>query len=134
LEVAVGSGGHAGFVTGASDAFINTTPGGQSVTNISDTSTVLAAFQSQGFFLDPLNQAALGRTVGLETTGLQTTGLGELLYLDEGVFLLPDPYTTPVQATLLPALMDPDFPSNRRPDDPDDEEAWQSFFNGVLKD
>jgi hypothetical protein len=72
--------------------------------------------------------------VGLETTGLQTTGLGELLYLDEGVFLLPDPYTTPVQATLLPALMDPDFPSNRRPDDPDDEEAWQSFFNGVLKD
>ena len=115
LEVAVGSGGHAGFVTGASEAFINTTPGGQSVTNISDTSTVLAAFQSQGFFLDPLSQAALGRTVGLETTGLQTTGLGELLYLDEGVFLLPDPYTTPVQATLLPALMDPDFPLQPAP-------------------
>ncbi|MCZ6845675.1 MAG: filamentous hemagglutinin N-terminal domain-containing protein [Alphaproteobacteria bacterium] len=134
LEVAVGTGGRANFVTGASNAFINTVPGGESVTNIVGTSIVLAAFQAQGFFLDALNQAALSRTVGLETTGLETTGLGELLYLDEGVFLLPDPYTTPIQATLLPALADPDFPADRRPDDPDDEQAWQTFFAGVLKD
>jgi hypothetical protein len=134
LEVAVGTGGRANFVTGASNAFINTVPGGESVTNIAGTSIVLAAFQAQGFFLDALNQVALSRTVGLETTGLETTGLGELLYLDEGVFLLPDPYTTPIQATLLPALADPQFPADRRPDDPDDEQAWQTFFAGVLKD
>ncbi len=134
LEVEVGPGGHANFVTGASNVFINTVPGGESVTNIVGTSIVLAAFQAQGFFLDPLNQAALGRTVGLETTGLETTGLGELLYVDEGVFLLPDPYTTPIQATLLPTLADPDFPADRRPDDPDDEEAWQTFYASVLKD
>jgi hypothetical protein len=132
--VEVGAGGRANFVTGASDAFINTVPGGESVTNIAGTSIVLAAFQAQGFFLDALNQAALSRTVGLETTGLETTGLGELLYVDEGVFLLPDPYTTPIQATLLPALADPDFPAGRRPDDPDDEEAWQTFYTSVLKD
>ena len=134
LEVAVGPGGRANFVTGASNAFINTVPGGESVTNIAGTSIVLAAFQAQGFFLDVLNQAALSRTVGLETTGLETTGLGELLYLDEGVFLLPDPYTTPIQAMLLPALADPDFPADRRPDDPDDEEGWQTFYRSVLKD
>ena len=134
LQVEVGPGGQANFVTGASDAFINTVPGGQSVANIAGTSAVLAAFQVQGFFGAALNRAALSRTVGLETTGLETTGLGELLYIDEGVFLLPDPYTTPIQATLLPALADPDFPADRRPDDPDDEEAWQTFFASVLKD
>jgi hypothetical protein len=130
----VGPGGRANFVTGASDAFINTVPGGERVTNIAGTSIVLAAFRGQGFFFDALNQAAVSRTVGLETTGLETTGLGELLYVDEGVFLLPDPYTTPIQATLLPALADPDFPADRRPDDPDDEAAWQTFFASVLKD
>jgi hypothetical protein len=134
LEVKVGSGGRANFVTGASDAFINTVPGGERVTNIAGTSIILAAFRGQGFFFDALNQAAVSRTVGLETTGLETTGLGELLYVDEGVFLLPDPYTTPIQATLLPALADPDFPADRRPDDPDDEAAWQTFFASVLKD
>jgi hypothetical protein len=81
-----------------------------------------------------LNQAALARTVGLETTGLETTGLGEILYLDDGVFLLPSPYVTPVEATLLPALMDPDFPSDRRPEDPDDDEAWLAYFDTVLRD
>ena len=35
---------------------------------------------------------------------------------------------------LLPALMDPGFPADRRPDDPDDEGEWQSFYAGVLKD
>ena len=30
--------------------------------------------------------------------------------------------------------MDPDFPADRRPDDPDDEAAWQTFFADVLKD
>ena len=134
LEVAVGAGGQANFVTGASNAFINTLPGGESVNNIVDTSTVLAAYQAQGFFVGDLNLAALGRTVGLETTGLETPGLGELLYLDEGVFLLPNPYATPIEATLLPALMDTDFPSFRRPVDPDDDEAWQTFFRTVLRD
>ncbi len=134
LEVEVGPGGRANFVTGASSSFINTVPGGQVVTNVVNTSPVLAAFQAQGFFLDPLNQAALGRTVGLETTGLETTGLGELLYVDEGVFLLPDPYTTPIQATLLPALMDPDLPADRRPDDLNYEEAWRLSYPGILKD
>ncbi len=51
-----------------------------------------------------------------------------------GVFLLPDPYTTPIQASLLPALMDPGFPADRGPDDPDGEQAWQTFFAGILKD
>lgn len=134
LEVEVGPGGSANFVTGASNAFINTVPGGESVTNVAGVSVLLAAFQSLGFFSDTLNQAALGRTVGLETTGLETTGLGELLYVDEGLYLLPQPFATPIQATLLPALVDPDFPANRRPDDPDDDEAWQQFFNGALKD
>ena len=134
LEVEVGPGGEVNFVTGASDAFINTVPAGQSVNNVVDSSTILAAFQAQGFFFEPLSSAALARTVGLETTGLETTGLGELLYIDDGVFLLPDPYTTPIQAMLLPALLDPDFPSDRRPDDPDDEAGWQSFYAGVLKD
>ena len=134
LEVDVGAGGRANFVTGASNAFINTTPGGVRVSNVSGTSAVLAAFQSQGFFLDTLNRAALGRTVGLETTGLETTGLGELLYVDEGVYLLPQPYATPIQATLLPALMDPDFPADRRPDEADDEEGWRLFFAGALRD
>jgi hypothetical protein len=134
LEVEVGAGGQANFVTGESDAFINTLPGAQSVNNIVATSTVLAAFQSQGFFLGPLNQAAVARTVGLETTGLETTGLGELLYLDEGVFLLPNPYVTPLEATLLPSLMDPDFPSDRRPDDPGEDEAWRVFYDTVLRD
>ncbi len=134
LEIEVGLGGRAEFVTGADNAFINTLPGGERVINVAGTSRILAAFQTQGFFLDALSRAALARTVGLETTGLETTGLGELLYVDEGVFLLPDPYTTPVQAILLPALMDPDFPADRRPDGPDDEDAWQAFYSGVLRD
>jgi len=130
LEVAVG---RVNFVTGADNAFINALPAGASVNNVADSSPVLAAFQSQGFFLDALSQQAQARTVGLETTGLETTGLGELLYLDEGVFLLPEPYTTPVSATLLPALMDPDFPSDLRPEDADDEDAWQAFYDGALR-
>lgn len=134
LEVDVDVGGRANFVTGASDAFLNTIPGGQSVTNVARTSIVLAAFQSLGFFFNTLNQSALARTVGLETTGLETTGLGELLYVDEGVFLLPQPYTTPIQATLLPALMDPEFPAYQRPDDANDEKGWWTFYSGVLKD
>jgi hypothetical protein len=133
LEVEVGSGGHANFVTGATDAFINTVPGGESVTNVVGSSPVLSAFQSLGFFLNTLSQVAIGRTVGLETTGLETTGLGELVYVDEGLFLLPQPYAQPIQATLLPALMDPDLPAHLRPDDPDDEDAWQAFYSGVLK-
>ena len=55
LEVEVGAGGQANFVTGASNAFINTLPGGESVNNIVDTSTVLAAYQARGFFLGELN-------------------------------------------------------------------------------
>ncbi|MDX1432256.1 MAG: filamentous hemagglutinin N-terminal domain-containing protein [Gammaproteobacteria bacterium] len=134
LEVSVGSGGRVNFVTGADNVFINVLPAGASVNNVADTSPVLAAFQSQGFFLEALSERALARTVGLETTGLETTGLGELLYVDEGVFLLPEPYTTPVSATLLPALMDPDFPANRRPVDADDHAGWQAFYDGVLRD
>jgi hypothetical protein len=113
----------------ADTTLINTVPAGQSVANIAGTSAVLAAFQVQGFFGSTLNRAALGRTVGLETTGL-----GELLYVDEGVFFLPYPYMTSIQAILLAALADPDFPADRRPDNPDDEQAWQIFFAGVLKD
>jgi len=35
---------------------------------------------------------------------------------------------------LLPSLMDPDFPSDRRPDDPGDDEAWLAFYDTVLRD
>ncbi len=134
LEVEVGPEGGVGFVTGATEVFINTIPSGRSVTNILNTSEVLAAFQDQGFFQDALSQVAVASTVGLETTGLETTGLGELIYVDEGVFLLPDPYTTSVQATLLPVFMDPALPADLRPDNPADEQAWQSFYSGVLRD
>jgi filamentous hemagglutinin family protein len=134
LVVDVGSGGSANFVTGAADAFINTVPAGADVNNVADSSEILDAYQELGFFQEPLNQGAPAQTVGLETTGLETTGLGELLYIDEGVFLLPDPYTTPVQATLLPGLMDPNFPVDLRPGDASDGQAWQSFYSGVLKD
>ncbi len=134
LEVEVGPEGGVGFVTGATEVFINTIPSGRSVTNILNTSEVLAAFQDQGFFQDALSQVAVASTVGLETTGLETTGLGELMYVDEGVFLLPDPYTTSVQATLLPVFMDPALPADLRPDNPADEQAWQSFYSGVLRD
>ena len=134
LDIRVAPGGGVNFVTSADNVFINTLPAGARVDNVADTSPVLAAFQLQGFFLEGLSERALARTVGLETTGLETTGLGELLYVDEGVFLLPEPYTTPVSATLMPALMDPDFPADRRPEHADDQGAWQAFYDGPLRD
>ena len=134
FDVGVGGAGRVEFVTGASNAFVNTVPGGRTVENVARSSPILADFRALGFFSGTLNVAALGRPVGLETTGLETTGLGELGFVDEGLFLLPEPFTTPVQATLLPALMDPDFPADRRPLDPEAEGEWQSFYSGALRD
>jgi hypothetical protein len=68
------------------------------------------------------------------TLGLETTGLGEFGVIDEGLFLLPDPYAAPEPAILVPPLQDPDFPADLRPDDPDDDVAWSEFYDDVLRE
>ena len=82
--------------------------------------------------------SALGFTGGVNVPtiipGLESTGLGELAFIDEGLFLLPEPYAAPDPATLVPPLQDPDFPGDLRPGDPDDAVAWESFLDQVLRD
>jgi hypothetical protein len=66
------------------------------------------------------------------TTPKQTEDV--LVFIDEGVFLLPSAFTTPERALLMPVLDDPDFPGDQRPEDADDDVQWQIFFEEVVRE
>ncbi len=105
----------------------------------SSSDEVEAMFQAYSTDLGGLGlYSALGFTGGVNVPtiipGLESTGLGELAFVDEGLFLLPEPYAAPDPATLVPPLQDPDFPGDLRPDDPDDGVAWTAFFDEVLSE
>ena len=55
-------------------------------------------------------------------------------FVDEGVFLLPDTYTSPERAVFLSALEDSEFPGTSRPDGPNNEAEWQAFFDGDVRE
>jgi len=77
----------------------------------------------------------IGGTAELTTISISTPKQtkGELGFIDEGVFFLPPAFTNPERAVLMPLLGDPDFPSDLRPQDPDDAVAWGSFFEDVVR-
>jgi len=84
------------------------------------------------FFSSTELTASTISSAGLESAGLETKS-GEDAGVDEGVFLLPDTFSVPELALLMPILQDPDYPADTQPEDPDDDEAWAEFF-GTLKE
>ena len=99
-------------------------------TTLSDQLLVAAAIPAGNFGFTASLVSVTQAPAGLQS-GLETSGLGELGFIDEGLFLLPSLVSQLEVATKYPwyARVGEKLPA--MPGDPSDDDAWEQFFAAV---